>query len=447
MASTLEKLEKSRVSASVEIPAEDFTEAIRKAYLKERKQFNVQGFRKGSAPRKMIENFYGSDVFYEGAVDELWRDALAGIIEEHKIDVIGQPSVSMGDAEEGKPLTLTFTLSVYPEVKLGEYKGLEVEEVKPEVTKEDVAAVLDREREQRVRYSEVDRPVAEGDRLIFDYKGKIDDVYFEGGEAEKATIDIGSGRFIPGFEDGLIGLEANEDREISVTFPEDYNAEELAGKQAIFEVRIHEIREKEMPELDDDLAKDCSEFDTLDEWKEDIEAKLMQEAERDAKQAMRNAALAAAAENAELEVPDVMVENQIDALVDNLKQRLSYQGMTLEMYCQLTGQNEYQIREQMQEEAARRVRNQLVLDEITKAEKIEANEGQVEERIKELAESYGQEDIEKFKENLGESNIKYIGEEIAIDNTLDFLVDNSKLVKPKKKTKKAKKEEVENTEE
>lgn len=446
MASTLEKLENSRVSASVEIPAEDFTEAIRKAYMKERKRFNVQGFRKGSAPRKMIENFYGSDVFHEGAVDELWRDALAGIIDEHKLDVIGQPSISMGDAEEGKPLTLTFTLSLYPEVKLGEYKGVEIEEVKPKVTKEDIAKVIEREREMRVRYSEVDRPVAEGDRLIIDYKGKIGEEYFEGGTAEKATLDIGSGQFIPGFEESMIGLEGNEWKEISVKFPDEYQAEDLAGKQAIFEVFIHEIREKEMPELDDDLAKDCSEFDTLDDWKKDIKAKLMEESKRDAKNTMRNAAITAAAEGAELEIPDVMVESQIDALVENLQQRLSYQGLTLEMYSQLTGNTLQAIREDMREEAARRVRNQVVLDAITKAEGIEAKEEQIEARIVEYAESYNRE-VEEFKKNLGDSNIKYIGEEIAIDNTVDFLVDNATIKKTKKTTKKAKKDEPETTEE
>lgn len=450
MASTLEKLEKSQVSAVVEIPAEQFSEAIKKAYFKERGKYNIQGFRKGSAPKKIIENFYGEDVFYDGAVEELWRDALTGIVDEHKLDVIGQPALSMGEAKEGEPLTLTFTLSVYPEVKLGEYKGVEVEEVSTRITKKDVDQVLERERETRVRYSEVDRPVADTDRIELDYKGKIDDEYFEGGSAEKATLDIGSGQFIPGFEEGLVGLPTGEWREITVKFPDDYNAEDLAGKKAIFEVFIHVIREKELPELDDDLAKDASEFDTLDEWEKDIRAKLKQEAQRDAQQRMKNAAIAAAADNAEVEVPDVMIEQQMDTMMDNFSQRLAYQGMNMEIYSQYTGQSAAEVREQFREESGRRVRNQLVLDEIAKTENIEVTDEQMEARLAEYAENYGQQDnIEEFKKNLGEQNIGFIRDEIVIENTLDMLVDNAKLVKPKKKEKQKndKKEDVENTEE
>lgn len=435
MASKLEKLENSTVKVQVEVPAEDFSKAIQTAYMKERGRYNIQGFRKGKAPRKMIENFYGDSIFYEGAVDELWRDALNSAVEEHKLELVGQPNLDLdGVLKEGEPVNLIFTIEVYPEVKLGKYKGVEVTQAKTEVKKEDVQAVLERERDQRVRYSEVDRPIQDGDRIVFDYKGKVGDEYFEGGTAEKATLDIGSNSFIPGFEDGMIGIESNVWREISVNFPEDYHAEDLSGKQAVFEVFVHEIREKELPEIDDDLAKDASEFDTLAEWKKDIKANLMKQAEEMAKQQMRNEAISKAAEKAKIDIPNAMIESQMDSLMQDFEQRLAYQGLNLDVYCQYAGTTKEAMREERREEAENRVRNQIVLDEITKVEEIKATPEETEERIKEYAEMYQQEP-EDFKKGLDERNLRYIEEDVAITKTLDFILDNAKMVEPKPEKK------------
>lgn len=438
MASTVKKLEKSTVEIRLAVPADQFNAAMNAAYQKQRRYFNVQGFRKGKAPRRVIENFYGPDVFVEGAVDEVAPKFLEEALNEHELELVGRPAVSLEEAyKPGQDVPLVFIVAVYPEVELGEYKGLELEKIDDTVSDEQVQAEVERARDMRVRYIEVDRPVQMGDRIVFDYKGKADGKYFEGGEAQGATLDIGSGQFIPGFEDGMVGVEKEKAAEIPVKFPEQYHAEDLAGKDAVFEVLVHEVREKELPEIDDDLAKDASEFDTLDEWKQDIKAKLTEAAKQQAKVGLQNQALQAAADNAKLEVPDAMVESQMDNILRDFAQRLMYQGLNLEEYCKYTGMTQEQLRESTRSDAQRRCTNQVVLDAITKAEGFTASDEEVEAKIEQYAKQYNQ-DVDTFKKNLTDTDRTYMAEDVAIEKTLAFLVDNAKIVE-KKEAKKAKK--------
>ena len=438
MGYTMEKLDKSMVKINIEVDAQTFDKALNTAYLKERGKYSIQGFRKGHAPRKMIENYYGEHVFHEGAADEVWPDALQKAVDELKLDIVGRPSILIEHSKEGEPLQLAITIAVYPEVELGEYKGIEIEKVENTVTDEQVDAELERERQSRARYVDVERPIQEGDQITFDYKGKVDGKYFEGGSAEGAELEIGSKRFIPGFEEAMVGIPAGEKAEINVTFPEEYHAEELKGKDAVFEVYVHEIREKDLPDMDDEFAKDASDFDTLKEWHDDLKGKMQQTADNRAKTQMQNALIAKIAEGSKVDIPDVMIENQMDQLLKDFATRLSYQGLNLEMYCQYSGMKPEDLREQFRNEANQRVLNQLVLDEITKQEEIKANEEEIDARIKEYAD-YQKKDFEEFKKGLKDEDVKYLGEDVAIEKTLDFLLDSAKLVAKKEEKKAAKK--------
>ncbi len=424
MQTTMQKREKSTVQIDAVIPAQDFCQAIERAYVRERGRYSVQGFRKGHAPRKIVERMYGADTFYDGAIDDLAPTVLDEACKEHQLEIVGRPTLSIEYAKEGEDLKLSFTVAVYPEVKLGEYKGLMVERVLAEVPAEKVQAELEAARDARVRYVEADRPIEMGDRIIFDYKGKIGDEYFEGGAAEKAQLDIGGGQFIPGFEEAMVGIPANEHREISVKFPDEYHAENLKGKQAVFEVFVHEIRQKELPEIDDDLAMDASEFDTLAQWKADIEHHLHHEAEHQAQTMMQNELLEKATANASFEVPDEMVNSQVESIIRDYAQRLSYQGIRLEDYMKYANITIEQMREDVRPDALRRVSNQLVLDQITKAEGIKAEEGEVEARIGEYAQRY-QKPVEEFAKGLSEKDRNYIAEDVAIEKTLKILLDNA----------------------
>ena len=424
MQTTMQKREKSTVQIDAVVPAQDFCAAIERAYVRERGRYQVQGFRKGHAPRKIVERMYGPDAFYEGAIDDIAPAVLDEACKEYTLEIVGTPSLSVEYAKEGEDLKLSFTVAVYPEVALGEYKGLEVEQIPAQVTTEAVQAELERARDARIRYVETDRPIEMGDRIIFDYKGKIGDEYFEGGAAEKAQLDIGGGQFIPGFEEAMVGIHANEHREISVKFPDEYHAENLKGQQAVFEVFVHEIRQKELPEIDDDLAMDASEFDTLAEWKEDIEHQLQHEAEHQAQTAMQNSLLEKAAANASFEVPDEMVNSQVESIIRDYAQRLSYQGIRLEDYMKYANVTMEQMRQDVQPDALRRVSNQLVLDQITKAEGIKPEDGEIEARIGEYAQRY-QKPVEEFAKGLSEKDRNYIAEDVAIEKTLKFLLDSA----------------------
>lgn len=434
----MERLENSKVKLTFTYDEKKLNEAINEAYKKERSRFNIQGFRKGHAPRPMIENIYGKDIFYEGAIDELWPGAIREAMEEHDIDPIGRPSIDIEEISHEKGVTFSIETEVYPEVELGEYKGLEVAKTPIKVTKEQITKTLKDEQDRRARYVLVERAIQDGDRVLFDYKGKVDGEYFEGGSQEQATLDIGSGRFIPGFEEGMIGKIAKEDDEISVTFPEEYQAEDLAGKEAIFEVSIHEVREKELPEIDDDLAKDASEFDTLKEWEADIKETLQEQLQTNEDNRVKNELLKLAADNATLEIPEAMIENQVQNMVREFEQSLLYQGMNIEMYAQMMGVDVDEIENQFEPEARIRCKNQLVIDGIVKKEKFSASDDEIEEKIKEFAERYGR-DLDEFKETLTDRDREYLGEDIAIEKALEFLVKEAKIVE-KKEEKPAKKE-------
>jgi len=423
--STVEKLAQSRVRIEATIEAADFSKAIETAYNKTRGRYPVQGFRKGRAPRAMIERYYGKEVFYEDAVEELWRGAFEAAVEEHDLSVVSAPLVNVRSVVEGEPVVLIMECAVYPEVKLGQYKGVEITNLEAIVTDEEVEAAIERERNQLVRYVEADRPIEMGDRITFDYKGRVGDEYFAGGEAKDAQLEIGSGRFIPGFEEAMVGIGKDEEKEISVTFPEEYHAEELAGKKAVFEVVVHEIRYPEYPDVDDEFAKDVSDFDTLAEWKDDIRANMLKEAERRAKATMQNEALAKIADACEMEIPEIMIEGQIDRLMENLQNRLAYSGITLEMYIQYTGQTLEDMREQFRPDAERRVKNQVALDEITKVENITATEEEIAAKSAEYAEFAG-----KKVEELDEEEKKYVEEDVVIDKTLEFILENAVKVEP-----------------
>lgn len=424
MASTVEKLAKSRVRIEATVEAQDFMKAIETAYQKTRGRYAVQGFRRGRAPRAIIERFYGKEVFYEDAIEELWRDAFESAIAEHDLSVVSAPTVNVRHAVEGEPVTLIMECAVYPEVKLGQYKGVEVVNIVPEVTDEQVEAVIERERNNLVRYIEADRPIENGDRIIFDYKGRVGEEYFEGGEAKGAQLDIGSGRFIPGFEEAMIGIPKEEEREISVTFPEEYHAEDLAGKKAVFEVLVHEIRYPEYPDVDDEFAKDVSDFDTLAEWKADIKENMLKDAQRRATATMQNEALGKIADGCEMEIPEIMIEGQIDRLLENLQNRLAYNGLTLEMYCQYAGVTLDDLREQNREEAQRRVKNQVALDEVTKVENITATPEEIAAKTAEYAQYVGK-SVEEFEASASEDEKKYLEEDVIIDKTLDFILENA----------------------
>ena len=436
MASTVEKLENSIVKINVTIDAEDFSKAIVVAYNKHKGAYPVQGFRKGHAPRAVIERMYGKDVFYEDAVDEVWQPAFLAAIEEHKIDIVSRPSVQTVSAEDGKPLELAFFVAVYPDVELGKYKGIEITKVDASIPEEQVDAMIQAEQQRLVRYVEAERPVQTGDRITFDYKGRVGEEYFAGGEAQGAQLDIGSGQFIPGFEEGMIGFVKDQPGEITVTFPTEYHAPELAGKEAIFEVLVHEIRVPEYPDIDDDLAKDVSEFDTIQEWKASLRAMLEAEAQRSAVVQMQNEALAIIAADSKLELPGAMIEEQMDNMMDNMDGRLQQNGLSLDDYCRYMGMKKEQVRETFREEATTRLRNQLVLDEITKQEGIKATEEEIAARIEELAKGAGK-TVEEYKAAMGPNAAEYIGTDIAVDKTLDFLIDNAKLVDKKAEKKPA----------
>ena len=443
MASTVEKLENSVVKINVTIDAEEFAKAIVVAYNKHKGSYPVQGFRKGHAPRVVIERMYGKDVFYEDAVDELWQKAFIAAVEEHKLEIVSRPSLQIEHAQEGEALQLAFYCAVYPEVKLGKYKGIELHKVDADVPEAQINSLIQMEQQRLVRYIEVDRPVQMGDRIVFDYKGRVGEEYFAGGEAKDAQLEIGSGRFIPGFEDGLVGMEKEKDGEVLVKFPEEYHAAELSGKDAVFEVRIHSIMEAEYPDIDDDLAKDVSEFDTLEEWKASLRRGLEEDAQHTAMVQMQNEALQIIADNSTFELPAAMVDDQMDNMLENTAHRLEENGIKLEDYCRYMGSTKEQVRESFREEATTRLRNQLVLDEITKQEGITATPEEIEERIRKQAEG-AEMSVEEYKKLLGERAEEYMATDIAVDKTLDFIIEHAKIVakdsskekKPAKKTAK-----------
>ena len=427
MNSTITKKENNEVTLQIKVDAGDFEKAVQQAYMKNRKRFNIPGFRKGKAPRKIIEMQYGEGVFYEDAINTLLPVEYDKAIEEHNLEPVDRPNVDIEEIEKGTDLVFTATVTVKPEVTLGEYKGIEVEKVEYNVTDEDVQKELERVRDLNARLVNVeDRPVQKDDTVIIDYKGFVDGEQFEGGTAENQTLVIGAGQFIPGFEDQLIGAENGAEVEVKVTFPEDYNAEDLAGKEAIFNVNINEIKYKEMPELDDEFAKDVSEFDTLDEYKKDIINKLEENAKKKAENEQREKVLEKVVENVEVDIPEAMVDTEIDNMMRDFDFQLRYQGLDLEKYFQFTNTKYEDLKEQMKDDAYNRVKTSLALEAIGEKESIEVTDEDINEELEKMAKQHNN-TVEKLKESLKEENYGYIENTIKVRKTIDLLVENSKI--------------------
>ena len=428
MSVQVEKMEKNMAKLTIEVPAEELDKAIQSAYQKNKGKISVPGFRKGKVPRQLIEKMYGKEVFYEDAANELLPTAYEQAVEECTEEIVSSPKIEVTQIEAGKPFIFTAEVALKPEVKLGKYKGVKVEKQDTTVTDEEITAELEKERESNARTIEVtDRAVKDGDIATIDFEGFVDGVAFEGGKGENYPLTIGSGSFIPGFEEQLIGKNKDEEVEVNVTFPEDYHAEDLKGKAALFKVTIKEIKEKEIPELDDEFASEVSEFDTLDEYKADIKAKLTEKKEKDAKNAKEEAVIDAIIADAAMEIPEAMLETQQRQIVQDFAQRLQMQGLSLEQYFQFTGLDAEKMLEQVKPQAERKIKSRLVLEAIVAAENIQASDEDYEEELKRMGEVYNME-VDKVKEMLGDNEkaIGQIKEDLAITKAVEFVVKEAK---------------------
>lgn len=423
MSVQVEKQEKNMAKLTIEVSAEKVEKAIQAAYQKEKKNINIPGFRKGKAPRQLIEKMYGKEVFYNEALDQLLPTAYADALEECEEEIVSRPQISIVQMESGKPLIFTASVAVKPEVTLGEYKGVEVEKKAIEVLDEEIEAEITKEREANARTITVDdRAVMDGDMITLDYAGSVDGVAFEGGTAKDQELTIGSGRFIPGFEEQLVGVAIGEEKEVHVTFPEEYHAKELAGKAAVFQCVVHGIKVKELPEVDDEFAQEVSEFDTLDAYKEDIKARLLKDKEADAKRAKEDAVIKKIIEGATMEIPDAMVEFQTEQMMEEFGQRMQMQGLSLEQYFQITGMSEANYREQMKPRATQNIQSRLVLEAVAKAENLEATEQDLEDEMAKMAEMYKME-VDKVKEMIGDYQKDEIKKDIVIQKAIDLVTE------------------------
>jgi len=418
----IENVEKNVVQLEIEVDAAKFEEGMKRSFFKNAKKFNIPGFRRGKAPRSIIERYYGEQVFYEDAINYVCPEAYDEAIKENNIHPVDRPEIDIKQIGSGENLIFTAKVTVKPEVELGEYKGVEVKKAEVVVTDDDVENELKRIVERNARLVTVeDRPVQSGDIAVIDFEGFIDGTPFEGGKGENYNLVIGSGQFIPGFEDQLIGANAGDEVDVNVTFPEDYGNKELAGKPALFKVKVNEIKFKELPVVDDEFAKDVSEFETLDEYKADLRKKLTEAAEHRAKHETEEKVIEKVVENAVVDIPRVMVERQIDNLVYDLDLRLRYQGMNLKSYLEYQGIDESSFREQFSERAEKEVKTQLVIEKIKEVENIDASEEEMKEEIKKLAENY-KEEPEAFENRLKEEDKDYIKDNLIVRKTIDFLL-------------------------
>ena len=426
MSLQVEKLEKNMAKLTIEASAEDFEKAIQKVYLKARGRINIPGFRKGKAPRKLIEKMYGTGVFYEDAANDLIPTAYAEALKDCDLEIVSRPEINVTQIESGKPFIFTAEVAVKPEVTLGEYKGVEVEKSDVEVTDEDINKEVDKERENNSRTIDVDdRAVENGDIIKLDFDGSVDGVPFEGGKAENYTLTIGSGSFIPGFEDQLIGTKIGEDKDVTVTFPEDYHEKSLAGKEAVFKCKVNAITVKELPDADDEFASEVSEFETLAEYKEDIKKKLTEKKEKEARAKKEAQAVEKAVENATMEIPDAMIDTQVQSMMEDFARRMQSQGLSLEQYFQFTGMDAKKMHDQMKPEALKRIQNSLVLEAVAKAENIEISDEKVDEEIAKMAEAYKME-VEKLKGIIGDSERDQMKKDLAVQAAADLIADAAK---------------------
>lgn len=433
------KVEKTKnaneIKLEITVESTRFDEAIKKVYFKSAKYFNIPGFRKGKAPMQIVEKYYGKEIFYEDAFNEVAQEALEEAIKENKLEVVSRPDIEVTQIEKGKDLIFTAVMQTKPEANLGKYKGIEIKKIEYNVSDKDIEHELGHMQEHNARLISIeDRPVETGDIATIDFEGFVDGVAFEGGKAEGHELEIGSGTFIPGFEEQLIGMELENEKEIKVTFPKEYFSKDLAGKDATFKVKLHDIKKKELPELDDEFAKDVSEFDTLEELKKSIKEKLTKNKEQREKYETEEAVLKAVCEDSKLDIPSGMIELEIDNMLKDFEQRLSYQGLNLEQYLKMIGKTEEEMRKEYEPQAIEAIKSRLVLEAIMKAEKIEASEEEIKAKMEEMAKSYGK-DVEELSKN---ENLKnYLAEGIKSEKALEFIVNNAKVTEKKKETKKA----------
>ncbi len=426
MSIKVEKTDKNNeVKLSFTIEASKFEEAIQKVYVKSAKYFNIPGFRKGKAPYKIVEKQYGAQIFYEDAFNEVAGEVYETELKEAGIQAVSRPDIDITQMEKGKDLIFTAVVQTKPEVTLGKYKGIELKKVEYTVKDEDIDHEIHHMQERNARLVNVeDRAVEANDTTVIDFEGFVDGVAFEGGKAENHELVIGSNTFIPGFEDQIIGMKIDEEKDINVTFPEEYFSKDLAGKEAVFKVKLHEIKKKELPEVDDEFAKDVSEFDTIKELKASIKEKLEEENKNKAKYETEEEAIKTVCENTEIDIPSGMVEMETDNMIRDIEQRLQYQGLNFAQYLQMMGKTEADMRKEMEEQALRQVKTKLVLEAIVKAEKIEASEEEVSTKLQEMATTYGR-DAKELEEN---ENIKtYIAESTKTEKAIDFIVKNAKI--------------------
>ena len=428
----VEKTENANeIKMEITIEAEKFENAIKKVYFKNAKYFNIPGFRKGKAPQKIVEKYYGKEIFYEDAFNEIAGEEYEKAIEDNKLEVVGKPQIDIVTMEKGQDLVFTAVVATKPEVEIGKYKGIEIEKIEYNVEDKDIESNLKQMQEKNARVISVETPVEKGNITVIDFEGFVDGKAFEGGKGENYSLEIGSGSFIPGFEDQVIGMKIDEEKDINVKFPDEYFSKDLAGKDATFKVKVHEIKKKELPELDDEFAKDVSEFDTLKELKDSIKERLVKENDQKAKYEKEDAIMKVITEGMKVDIPAGMVEMEIDNMVRDMEQRMSYQGLKLEQYLKMLNKTEEEFRKDYEPQALEAIKSRLALEAIIKAEKIEATEKDVKEKLEEMAKNYGK-TAEELEKN---DNIKeYVKQGIENEKAIEFLVTNAKEV-AKKKTK------------
>ena len=425
MSLQVEQLEHNMAKLTIEVSAEELEGALQKAYQKQKSRINVPGFRKGKVPRQLIEKMYGPEIFYDDAANAVIPEAYSKAYDESGLEIVSQPKIDVVQIESGKPFIFTAEVALKPEVTLGEYKGVEVEKAPVEVTDAEIDAEVDKQREQNARTIDIDdRAVEKGDMIKLDFDGSVDGVPFDGGKAENYDLTVGSGSFIPGFEDQLVGVKIGEEVDVKVTFPEDYHAEDLKGKEAVFKCTVHEIKAKELPELDDEFASEVSEFDTLDELKADIKAKIKEQKVNDGKRAQEDAAVDAIIESAKMDLPEAMVDTQARQMLDEFAQRMQQQGLTLDQYMQFTGMTADKMMDELRPQAEKRIKTRLVLEAIAKAENIEITDEKLDEEIAKMAEAY-QMEADKLKSFMGDKEKEQMKQDMAVQEAITFVVDNA----------------------
>lgn len=443
MSVQVEMLEKNMARMTIEVAEDKLEEAIQAAYMKQRNQISLPGFRKGKVPRKMIEKMYGPEIFFEEAANKLIQDNYGSAIDESGLDVVSRPEIDVTTIESGKPFVFTAEVAVKPEVKLGKYKGVTVTKIPVEVTEEEIAEALEKERTNNSRTITVeDRAVAEGDTAVIDFEGFVDGIAFEGGKGENHSLEIGSHSFIDTFEDQLVGKNAGDELDVNVTFPENYQSEDLAGKPAVFKVKINEIKAKELPELDDEFAQDISEFDTLEEYKADLQKNIEERKEAEAKRTKEDEAIEKIVETSEMEIPEPMVEMQCDNMVQEFAQRISQQGLTMEQYFQFTGMSVEKMNEQVRPDALKRIQTSLVLEQIAKEEAIEVSDEDIDAEIEKMAAQYGME-VDKIKGFMGDAEKESMKKDLAVQKAVELVMEN---VKERAKAKSKKEDATESAE-